>query len=297
MDKLKMTIKKLLHPHWAVLTVIAAVSFAALIVIFATGNNNSMPAYAVYTMSAYSLVICILALPDLINNIRQHIRNSRIVRKINSNPLGRKIINDMEFRGRMSIYQGTFINTLYVVFRVAAGIWYASVWFISIAVYYLVLAVLKAYLIINYRKKNEKIELKCYRRIAQMLFLLNIPMGGMIVLMVLTDSGFNYPGYIIYLSALYTFCAFGQAVINLVRYRKIGSLILSASKVLNFISAMMSVLGLQTAMIARFSNDDESFRKMMNAITGGFVWAAVIGIAVYMLIRSASIRKEVQNIE
>lgn len=125
-----------------------------------------------------------------------------------------------------------------------------------------------------------------------MLFLLNIPMGGMIVLMVRTNSGFSYPGYIIYLSALYTFYTMTVSVINLFKYRGLGSPILSASKVLNFVSAMMSILGLQTAMISRFSENGESYRKMMNAITGGFVYAIVILIAVYMLLHSRKQRKE-----
>ena len=89
--------------------------------------------------------------------------------------------------------------------------------------------------------------------------------GGMIVLMVRTNSGFTYPGYIIYLSAL------------------------------NFISAMMSILGLQTAMISRFSENGDNYRKTMNAITGGFVYCIVIFVAVFMLICSRKNKKEGGN--
>ena len=59
--------------------------------------------------------------------------------------------------------------------------------------------------------------------------------GGMIVLMVRTNSGFTYPGYIIYLSALYTFYTMITVVVNVVKFRKSGSPILSAAKILNFI--------------------------------------------------------------
>ena len=86
-----------------------------------------------------------------------------------------------------------------------AAIRYASVWFLSMVVYYLVLGGLRAYLIVCYRRRTLELERRCYHATAWLLFLLNIPMGGMIVLMVRTDSGFSYPGYIIYLSALYTF--------------------------------------------------------------------------------------------
>ena len=44
--------------------------------------------------------------------------------------------------------------------------------------------------------------------------------GGMIVLMVRTNSGFTYPGYIIYLSALYTFYTMITVVVNVVKFRK-----------------------------------------------------------------------------
>ena len=122
-------------------------------------------------------------------------------------------------------------------------------------------------------------------------------MGGMIILMVLTNSGFSYPGHIIYLSALYTFYTLVTSVLNLVKFRRLGSPILTAAKVLNFISAMMSILGLQTAMISRFSVNGEGFRRMMNAITGGFVYGVVILLAAAMLMHSRKSEKKVEMIE
>ena len=71
-----------------------------------------------------------------------------------------------------------------------AAIHYASVWFLSMAVYYLVLGGLRAYLIVCYRRRTPELERRCYYTTAWLLFLLNIPMGGMIVLMVRTDSVF-----------------------------------------------------------------------------------------------------------
>ena len=59
----------------------------------------------------------------------------------------------------------------------------------------------------------------------------------------------------------------------------------------------MSILGLQTAMIAQFSVESDSFRKMMNAITGGVIWLCVILTAVYMLRRSRKMQSEVKSVE
>ena len=288
MKKAFAILNKLLHPPKWVLFLVPPVIFAALIYIFLIGQKNSALAYPIYGLSAYCLTILILPLPKLMRNTKVC-----VMQRISDTEFGGKYVNDLAFRGNISIYQGMTANFLYVLFRIIVGIRYASVWFISMAVYYLVLAVLRLSLILNYRHKSKTIELRCYRRTAWLLFLLNLPMGGMILLMVLTNSGYSYPGYVIYLSAMYTFYTMVTSVINLVRFRRLGSPILSAAKVLNFIAALMSILGLQTAMIAQFSTEGDGFRKMMNAITGGAIWLSVILTAVYMLCRSSKLRDEV----
>ena len=297
MEQAKMFFQKLLHPSKWVLIFVPPLSFAALIFIFATQTTRSVSAYMIYCMSAYSLTIWLAALSRLIKKMKTAIMTSRIMRKVSSSKITGRYLNDLAFRGSVSIYQGAAVNVFYVVFRIVAGIRYASVWFISMAVYYLVLGCLRAYLIVCYRRRDPELEHRCYHTTAWLLFLLNVPMGSMIVLMVRTNSGFSYPGYIIYLSALYTFYTMVTSIQNLVKFRKLGSPILSAAKVLNFIAAMMSILGLQTAMISRFSENGESYRKMMNAITGGFVYGIVILIAVIMLLCSRKTRKKVEMIE
>lgn len=297
MESAKMILQKLLHPTKWILLCVPSLSFAALIFIFATQNTRSAPAYLLYGMSAYSLVIWLVVLPRLIKRIKSVIMNSRIIQKAITSKITERYLTDLAFRGSISVYQGMAVNFFYVLFHVIAGIRYASVWFISMAIYYLILGGLRLYLIWNYRNRRPEIENRCYRRTARFLLLLNIPMGGMIVLMVRTNSGFSYPGYIIYLSACYTFYTMVTSILNLVRFKKLGSPILLAAKVLNFISAMMSILGLQTAMISRFSENGENYRKMMNAITGGFVYGIVILIAVIMLINSRKSGKKVEGIE
>lgn len=198
---------------------------------------------------------------------------------------------DLAFRGDVSLRQGMVVNFLYVLFRGVAAVRFTSAWFVSMAVYYLVLGCLRVYLARSYRRHDRRLGWKCYRRVGWLLFLLDIPMAGMVIMMVRTDSGFSYPGYVIYLSALYTFYAFGAAISNLVRYRRLGDPILSASKALGFVSALMSVLALQTAMIAAFSSHGDGYRVMMNSITGGCVCAIVAVLAILMLVRSGRARE------
>lgn len=286
---------RLLHPPLWVLLSVSIIAFPAQIYVLAAGIPPCLPVYLIYGMSAYALTILVIAIPRLVRTIRTGLTASPILQRIARSALGRQYLHDPAFRGKVSVYQGMIVNFFYVVFRIIAGIRYASVWFLSMAVYYLVLGGLRAYLIFCFRRRKCVPEIRCYRITAWLLFLLNIPMGGMILLMVVTNSGYSYPGYIIYLSALYSFYSMTVAVINLVKFRRIGSPILSAAKVLNFVSAMMSILGLQTAMIAHFSQEWAHFRRMMNAITGGCVYCAVIVIAVFMLLRST--KEKVNSLE
>ena len=291
MERARRILNRLLHPPLWVLLPVPLLSFAALIAVLARQNTGSALTYVVYTMSAYSLTLWVLAVPGMTKRIKSAILSSRLARRAAAGATGR-YLTDPAYRGSVGIYQGMAANFLYAAFRAAAGVRYGSVWFVSMAVYYLVLGLLRAYLAAGWRRRSPARERRCYRTTAWLLFLLNIPMGGMIVLMVRTNSGFSYPGYVIYLSALYTFYTMTVSVMNLVKYRRLGSPLLSAAKVLNFVSALLSVLGLQTAMISRFSENGEAYRRLMNAITGGAVYGIVVLTAVVMLLHSNSLRKE-----
>ena len=72
-------------------------------------------------------------------------------------------------------------------------------------------------------------------------------------------------------------------------FRKFGSPILSAAKVLSLVAALLSLLTLQSALIDRFGTAQGSFRLLMTRLTGSAVYAAVLIIAVWMLRRPLTI--------
>lgn len=292
MGKKQRIINKVLRPQiWALITA-PIIVFAALVYICVTGQNRGFISYIIYCASAYCLIVLSLTAFRLIRSAKAF-----VLQWIEGTAFGSRYMHDPALRVHISLYNGMTVNFLYVIFRIAVGIRYTSVWFVSMAVYYFALGALRLSLILGCRKNSNANEMLCYRRTAWLLFLLNIPMAGMILLMIFTDSGFTYPGYVIYLSAIYTFYIMIYSAASLINCRRMESPFLSAVKVLNFVSALMSVLGLQTAMIAQFSVNDENFRRMMNAITGGFIWSAVILIAVYMLVRSGNSGKEAKHVE
>lgn len=271
-------LQALLRPPLWIRIFAPPVVFAALIFLFMKGKTDGAAAYLIYCLSAYCLLLWVLPMPSLL-------------RRLLGSEFGRRYRAEPAFRGYVSLYWSVIVDLFYAAFRAAVGIRYASVWFLSMAAYYLVLGVLRLLLILRYRRGGAA-ELRAYRRTAWLLFLLNVPMGGMILLMVRAGSGFSYPEYVTYLSAMYTFYISIRSGIRLAAFRRLGSPVLSAAKILDVVAALMSVLGLQTAMIARFSSQGEAFRRQMNAITGTTVWVAVIAIAVFMLLRSKTMQRE-----
>ena len=292
MGQIRHILKGLLQPpRWAIF-LLPLLSFAALTAVFAWQCNENALAYPVYSLSAYSLALWIAAAWRLTRRARSAIMDSRRMQRLADAPFLKRYRRDLAFRGSVHLCLGAAVSFIYAILRIVIGICYTSVWSVSLAVYYLVLGGLRAYLLAGYRRRCPAREARCYHTVAWLLFLLNLPMGGMIVQMVLANFGFSYPGHLIYLSAAYAFYAMAMSVCNLVKFRRIGSPILSAAKVLNFVSAMMSILSLQTAMISRFSRNGAAFRQRMNALTGGSVYAAVILIAVFMLLHAKKEKEE-----
>ena len=116
---------------------------------------------------------------------------------------------------------------------------------------------------------------------------MNQALAGIVAFIVYQNKGYDYPGILIYAMAAYTFYITITAVINLVKFRKHGSPILSAAKAINLVAAMVSMLSLTTAMLSQFGGkNDADFRRIMTGAVGGGVCIIVLGMAVFMIVRS-----------
>ena len=56
--------------------------------------------------------------------------------------------------------------------------------------------------------------------------------------------------------------------------------------VVNLTAALVSMLSLETAMIARFGEDAEHFRYITTGVSGAVVCAVVLAMASYMIIKA-----------
>lgn len=290
MDRLRKILKRLFClPPW--LTVLIAVpSFVFVFCMLGTGNDSSVFSYLSYALSAYALIITATGITDIVKAVRKGIDHLPLLQKIRNIPVGERYLSDVGFRSEVSLYGGLLINLLYIAMKLFSGIWYRSVWFISLAVYYMFLAVMRFLLLHHVRKvpigQNIASEFRRYRACGFVLLLMNQALAGIIVSIVYKNQGFSYPGLLIYAMATYAFYMIITAVINVVKFRKHGSPILSAAKVINLTAALVSMLSLETAMLAQFGGDDSAFRQIMTASSGGVICVIVLGMAIYMIVRA-----------
>lgn len=209
-------------------------------------------------------------------------------RRIESHPLGARYLADVRFRTDVDLYRSIVINALYIILKLFLGLTYRAYWFVALAVYYVLLVAMRLALVARRGKEPMTVrqEWRRYRVCGIVLLVLNQALMGIVIYMVRDARGFRYPGTLIYAMAAYSFYAVISAAVNVVKTRRHNSPILSAAKAINLVAAIVSILALETAMLAQFGGDDEAFRVIMTSATGGGVCVIVIGMAVYMIMRS-----------
>lgn len=271
---------------------IAIPSYGLVIYALTARSVEPTVAYTAYVLSAYAFIITVTGVIGMIYWIRTGIELPSFVRKMLSIPLLHRYVKEDVFRAEAALYYGFIINLLYAGIKLFSGAYYKSVWFGTLAVYYILLAVMRFSLLHQVRKQNKAGNDKIapwrrYRLCGMILLFMNWALLGIIVLVLRQNRGFKYPGVLIYAMALYTFYAAIMAVRNLIKFRKYGSPVLSAAKVINLTAALVSMLSLETAMLTQFGTaDDAEFRQIMMAATGFGVSAVVLGMAVYMIVHA-----------
>ena len=196
LQKIKKMLKKIFILPPIPTLLVAIPSYILVIYVLVNGLENEIISYVAYLLSAYAAIITVTGIAEIVRLVRQGIKNHPFVKKAFSVSVIEKYFREVMFRTETSLYQGLFINLLYVILKFCSGIYYRSVWFMSLSFYYLLL---------------------------------------------------------------------------------------------------VSMLSLETAMIAQFGGDDSVFRQIMTSATGAGVCVIVLGMAVYMIIKSTKLLKNIDK--
>lgn len=286
--------KKLLFPPVWLIIVVVLLSTAALIAVFWKGLDTSPIAYLIYVLSFYSLSVltvwCVEVLPGQYKQFK---------RAIYANPLGNRYMTDRIFRTRISLYISLTISMLYVGINLWSWHVLHSWWFIVLAVYYVIMAIMR-FLLVRY-VRIQKIgtsllgEWKRSRVCAYILLLINLSLSSAVLMILYNNRGYDYPGIMIYVMALYTFYSTIHAIVDLVKYRNLGSPVMSTAKIVSLSGALVSMLNLETAMFAQFgANMPLENQRIFIILTGAGVSITVVTLSVLLIVRAT---KEIRRIK
>ena len=282
MEKYKRIFEKLLFPRMA--TLFLLVPAAAVLLIYSFVDETAHPAvvYGSYFLSAYALALVCVRIPAMIQWGKTIKRDNRHLNRYGSDP---------RLRVKISLCTSLVLNTVYAVFQLGLGFRHASIWFYALAVYYVLLAAMRFVLLKETvkaaKRENLFMELLLYRFCGVLLVVMNLALAVIVAYIVWQNRGFEHHYITTIAMAAYTFGTLAKAIVNVIRYRKYQSPLMSASKAIGLVSAVVSLLTLETAMLTAFGEgNDPLFRRIMTASTGTAVCVFVLVIAISMIVHA-----------
>lgn len=261
------------------------VLFAALAIISAV--FECFPYMAEMTFYVLAAVTLFAGSCYLIRDIRYGIKEI-IKPGIAANPYTNRVTTDYRLRTVLLTVPGSAGNILFALFNGITGIVSHSAWFGSLAAYYILLSMMRIGAVKQERKlrkirqdgeRREK-EIAVYRKSSVLFIIMAVVLGGMVILLESSLGGKNYPGFTIYAAAAYAFYKITLSIVNLIKVRKQKSPLLTTIRRIGYIDACVSILTLQTAMLASFAQGEEAFAKRMNGITGAVVCVMVLALGI-----------------
>lgn len=284
---------KLLYPPVWIIALLVTICTVALVYTFIGGYEAHPVAYFTYVLSFYTLTTVVMR---CIKVIPKHYRTAK--EKVYSNPVGERFMTDMKFRTHVSLYGSLGVNLLYVALNVVLGFLYHTSWFFVLAFYYTILAIMRFLLVRFVNRvgigKDRFKELRRSRLCGYILLTVNLSLSGAVLMILYQNKGYEYHGILIYVMAAYTFYITTLAIINLVKYRKLGSPVMSMTKIINMAAALVSMLSLETAMFSQFGRDMSNENKQIFImLTGAGVSIVIVTMSVYSIVKNS---KEIKQI-
>ena len=285
--------KAIIFPHLAVIILFLPFSISLLVFSLIYLKPTAIVSIISYLLAFYMLIVLCFRIPKMISFFKTLKKENKFIQKW---------FSDVHLRMNVSLYGSLVWNGAFAILQLGLGFYHGSLWFYSMSAYYMLLAIMRFFLLKHTRaykvNKEEFIETKKYTLCGWLLLVMNLALAIIIFFIVYWNKTFIYSDIITITLATYTFMTFTFAIINCVKYRKYNSPIYSAAKIITLISACVSMLTLETTMLTTFgTQNSEMFRQIMLACTGTVVTIFTIAMAIIMIIRGTKkLRSLKQNL-
>lgn len=278
--------KKLLFPPVWVMILLLLITAVGVPYMLLNDLSASPVAYAVYVIAFYTVCVVSVFFAMVLPK-----RYGQIKRKIYAHPVGNRYMTDRVFRTKISLYASLTVNLLYALTHVLSWYLYRSWWFVVLACYYGILSIMR-FLLVRYVRQNEigssiLGEWKRSRICAYILLLVNISLSGAVLMILYQNRGYEYNGVLIYIMAAYAFYSTIHATVDIIKYRSLGSPVMSTAKIVSLSSALVSILNLETAMFSQFGTDMAAEdQRLMIILTGAGVSIVVVTMSILLIVKA-----------
>ena len=282
MRQVKKILKAVFFPHIAIvtlITVIAALSLIYSLIELPLDHHISIISYLL-GIYATSLVIC--ALPELVQKTKK-LRSSVKEKRSRADDW-----QTAQLKINITLYGTFFYNSVYAVFTLFLGLTHRSTWYISIATYYTMIAVMR-FSLLYYSRSNKAgsnilSELKRFRFCGIILISMNTALAIMTAYITIQNQEILHHNITTAALAIFTVSLFALSIINIIKYRKYNSPIMFAAKLISFVSALTSMLSLETAVIGKLSAYiDDGTQKLITGVSAFAVLAIISYIGIFMI--------------
>lgn len=280
MDFLKKIGKKIIFPHIVFVFVLFPLSMILLAYAMIFTKTESIISIISYALSFYALTILCLRILDIIKLIKRFKTKNKFIVKYREN---------VNFRINISLYGSLTLNIAYSIFQLCLGLYHKSFWFYSMALYYVLLSLVRAYLVVHTKKYKPGDDLlkeyKRYNFSGWVLLMLNLAVTLMIFFIIYFDRTFYHHQITTIALAAYTFITFSLSIYNFIKYRKYKSPVYQATKSINLVAGCVSMMTLTTTMLTTFGTEDIiEFKKTLLSLVGSAISLFILAAAIQIII-------------
>lgn len=185
-----------------------------------------------------------------------------------------------KFMDRMSKFATVSLgtNTVFSVYHLIAGILTKSWWMFTLGFYYLILSVVRFFVLVTRKKRRLTAKIT-----GILLIFLTLPLAGTVVLAIVRDRGHKLHLIVMIAMATYAFTKITLAAIHWVKSRRSSSAKIVTLRSISFADALVSIFALQRSMLVSFEGMSGGEIRLMNALLGSAVCAVVFLLGLRLL--------------
>lgn len=212
--------------------------------------------------------------------------------------LFQKLKRDTEYRTKLFLLLSLLFNVLYALFLFIVSRVYFSKWFFVMSLYYGLLSIARIFMFFQTRSQkplHKKIRL--LRSLGYFLFLLNLVVSVMMFILIYTAAPIKHHEITVITLATYTFSTLTFSIISTIKFWKKNDYSHTCVKLVNLISASVSMVTLTNTMLATFGENTQRLRGIILPLLSCAVSLVILTSAILLIKKANSNLRILKNEE